>query len=178
MAELSTLARPYAKAAYEYAEAAGTLDQWSSMLGTLEGVVSQAVVVNLLASPEYTTQAQAQALIEVCGDSLSDKGQNLVRLLAENRRLSLLPFIRQQFEALKAQREKSVDVELVSAQAIDPEQQEKLTTALSRRLDRKVNVTVTIDNSLIGGVLVRAGDTIIDGSIRGRLSKLAEALNS
>lgn len=178
MAELSTLARPYAKAVFEYAEAAGALDQWSAMLGTLKGVVLQSAFISLLNSPALTTENQAQSLIDVCGDSIDEKGQNLIRLLAENRRLSLLPFISEQYEMLKAQREKSVDVEVVAAHAINESQQQQLSEALRRRLDRTVNVTVSIDKTLIGGVLVRAGDTIIDGSIRGRLTKLAEALNS
>lgn len=178
MAELSTLARPYAKAVFEYAEAAGALEQWSGSLGVLGSVVADAVMQKLLTSPELTTRQQASTLIDVCCEALDDKAGNLVKLLAENRRLPLLPFIREQFEALKLQREKSVDVELVSATRLDQEQQDKLTQALSRKLDRSVKVTVSIDQSLLGGVLIRAGDTIIDGTIRGRLTKLAEALNS
>lgn len=178
MAELSTLARPYAKAVFEYAEAAGALEQWSGSLGVLGSVVADAAMQKLLGSPELTTRQQASTLIEVCGESLDDKASNLVKLLAENRRLPLLPYIREQFEAFKLQREKSVDVELISATTLDPAQQEKLAQALSRKLDRSVKVTVSIDQSLLGGVLIRAGDTIIDGTIRGRLTKLAEALNS
>jgi F-type H+-transporting ATPase subunit delta len=178
MAELSTLARPYAKAAFEYALAGNTLDQWSSMLGTLAEVLAQPPVAALMASPALTLQAQAQRIIEICGDSLDNQGQNLVHLLAENRRLQLIPAIRAQFEQLKAQRQKTVDVTVTSAHPLDEGQQEKLSQALSQKLDRAVNMTVAIDQSLIGGVVVRAGDTIIDGSLRGRLSKLAEALNS
>lgn len=178
MAELSTLARPYAKAVFEYAEAAGSLDQWSAMLGTLSAVVADTVVQKLLNSPELTKQQQSASLIDVCADSLDEKGQNLVRLLAENRRMKLLPFISEQFETLKLQRQKSVDVELISATPLDNELQDKLAQALSKKLDRSVNISASVDQSLLGGVLIRAGDTISDGSVRGRLTKLAEALNS
>ncbi|MGD9659720.1 MAG: F0F1 ATP synthase subunit delta [Porticoccaceae bacterium] len=178
MAELSTLARPYAKAVFEYAQASGALEQWSSALAVLSAVVSQETMQKLLSSPELTTQQQAATLFDVCAESLDDKSRNLVQLLAENRRLPLLPFIREQFEALKLQRQQSVDVELVSAQPLDQAQQGKLVQALARKLERSVNITTSVDESLLGGVLIRAGDTVIDGSVRGRLTKLAEALNS
>ena len=178
MAELSTLARPYAKAVYEHAADAGKLVEWSSMLDTLSAVVADPAVDALLNSPAYTTEQQGQALIELCGDALDDKGGNLVRLLAENRRLPLLPFIRQQYGELRAQQEKTVEVDVVAAYAVSDDQVAKLKQSLSARLDRSVNVSVSVDSSLIGGVLIRAGDTIIDGSIRGRLTKLAEALNA
>ncbi|MFA5633172.1 MAG: F0F1 ATP synthase subunit delta [Porticoccaceae bacterium] len=178
MAELSTLARPYAKAVFEYAEAAGALEPWSALLTVLGTVVADPKVEQLLASPTVSTAEQAAALIDICAEALDDKGRNLVLLLAENRRLRLLPYIREQFEVLKLQRQKSVNVELVSATPLDQEQQDKLIGALARKLDRSVNATVSVDPSLLGGVLIRAGDTIIDGSIRGRLTKLAEALHS
>lgn len=178
MAELSTLARPYAKAAYEYAVEGDALDSWSAMLKTLTAVVQHSAVKALLDSPERSTQQQGESLVEICGDALDGKGRNLIGLLAKNRRLALIPYIGDQFEVLKAQREKTVDVQVVAASELDTAQQEKLSQALSRRLDRRVNMTVSIDKSLLGGVLIRAGDTVIDGSIRGRLTKLAEALNS
>lgn len=178
MAELSTLARPYAKAVFEYAEAQDSLEHWSETLKLLSLVVGDDRVKKLLDSPAQTTGQQAAALIEIYGEALDDKGQNLVRLLAENRRLKLLPFMAEQYENLKLQRQKSVDVELVCASEITPAQQESLVAALNKKLDRSINVKVAIDKTLLGGILIRAGDTIIDGSVRGRLTKLAEALNS
>jgi len=178
MAELRTLARPYAKAIFSYAETSATLDQWSSSLELLSSVVEESTIQRFLVSPEYTTQQQADTLVDICGESLDDKAQNLVSLLAENRRLSLLPFVLSQFRDLKAAREKAVDVELYSAAELDEQQRQQFSQALSLRLDRRVNLNVSIDKSLIGGILVRAGDTVIDGSIRGRLNKLAQALNS
>ena len=178
MAELRTLARPYAKAVYEYALAAGDLDQWAGTLDLLSAVVAEEKVARLLASPDLTVQQQAAAVVDLCADAIDDKARNLVHLLAENRRLTLLPFIAEQYRALKTREERAVDVELVSASQLDEGQQESFTRALSQRLERTVRLSVSVDKSLIGGVLIRAGDTIIDASIRGRLNKLAEALNT
>ncbi len=178
MAELSTLARPYARAAFEYADAKGELQGWSKTLALLAAVVQQDTVERLLSSPSYTAKQQAEKLISVCGEDLSQQLKNYIGALSENRRLLLLPQIQQQFEVLKANREKSVDVTIESATELTVEQQEKLTKALSARLEREVYMQVSVDKSLLGGAVVRAGDTVIDGSIRGRLAKLAEALTS
>jgi F-type H+-transporting ATPase subunit delta len=109
---------------------------------------------------------------------LGATGQNFISILSENRRLQLLPQISHQFEIMKANREKAVDVDLIAAHEMDAEQQQKLSDALSAKLERKVNMQVSLDKSLLGGAVIRAGDTVIDGSIRGRLTKLAESLNS
>jgi len=178
MAELSTLARPYAKAAFEYASDANDLQGWSKNLALVAAVAQQNAVEKLLSSPSYTAAQQAEKTIEVCGDAITDKVRGFMRVLAENRRLQLLPQIYRQFEVLKANREKTVEVSVVSAIEISAEQQNKLASALSAKLEREVNMQVSVDDSLIGGAVVRAGDTVIDGSIRGRLAKLAEALNS
>ena len=178
MAELSTLARPYARAAFEYAAQAGELQSWSDSLSTAGSVAQQSNVVDLLSSPSVTAQQQATALIEICGDALDERGQNFLTVLSENHRLQLLPEISLQFDVLKANREKAVDVELVAAHELDAEQQQKLSDALSAKLERKVNMQVSLDKSLLGGAVIRAGDLVIDGSIRGRLAKLAESLHS
>ena len=178
MAELSTLARPYAKAAFEYAMEAGDLQGWSDSLGTVSSVAKQSSVDQLLSSPSSTASEQAAALTGICGESLSSAGKNFICILSENRRLKLLPEIAHQFEIMKANQEKAIEVDVASAQPLDEEQQEKLTEALSKKLERKVNMQVSLDKSLLGGAVIRAGDTVIDGSIRGRLTKLAESFNS
>jgi len=178
MAELSTLARPYAKAAFEYANAGGTLAQWSSMFATLAAVATQEQVSQQLAAPALTAEQQAKLLLDLCGDALDVAAANFVRTLAANKRLRLLPTIRELFEQLKAQQEKTVEVEITSAFELDAAMQEKLATALKSKLSRDVKVHASVDQSLIGGVLIRAGDTVIDSSVRGRLAKLAEAMNS
>jgi F-type H+-transporting ATPase subunit delta len=178
MAELSTLARPYAKAAFEFADSAGDLASWSQSLALAAAVAQQPNVVQLLSSPSVTADQQVTALIGICGDVLSAQGKNFLTVLSENRRLQLLPEISQQFDILKANREKAVDVEVTAALELDADQQQTLSDALSAKLQRKVNMQVRLDKSLLGGAVIRAGDTVIDGSIRGRLAKLAESLHS
>lgn len=178
MAELSTLARPYAKAAFEYALAHNDLAGWSRQLGTAAAVAGTETMVKLLSSPELTSEQRAKALLDVCGDALDDRARNFVCVLAENKRLMLLPEILALFEQLKANQEKSVDVDVVSAFPLEQAVAERLAQALRGKLQRDVSINASVDQSLIGGVLVRAGDVVIDGSVRGRLAKLATAMNS
>lgn len=177
MAELSTLARPYARAAFEYA-VSGDMAAWSSQLSLAAAVAQTDNMVRVLNSPSLTSARQAQLFIEVCGDALSAKVQNFIKVLAENKRLALLPEISSLYDQFKANREKSVDVEVTTAFELEATIQEKLATALSGKLERDVNVQTAVDNNLLGGVVIRAADVVIDGSIRGRLNKLAEAMNA
>jgi F-type H+-transporting ATPase subunit delta len=178
MAESITLARPYANAAFEVAAVDNALAQWSLMLKMLAALTSQAKISELLKSPALTAEKLSEALLLICGDSVSSKGSNLVRLLAENRRLVLLPQISELFDALKDAREKSIDVEISSAYALSDAVVASLTAALEKRLDRTVKLHRTVNKQLIGGVVIRAGDTVIDSSVRGKLNKLAESLSS
>lgn len=178
MAELTTLARPYAKAAFEYARASKDLAGWSAMLATASAVAQQSVMQQVLSLPSYTADQKAQTFVDVCGESLSGPGQNFIKNLAANKRLSLLPHIAALFEQLKAAQEKSIDVEVVSAFTLSADLQEKLAQALSKKLSCDVRLQSSVDQSLIGGAIIRAGDTVIDGSVRGRLAKLAEAMNA
>ncbi len=178
MAELTTIARPYAKAAFEVALKDGSLPAWSDMLGLMASVANQATVRAVLTDPALSSSQTAQALIDVCGDGLQDKGQNFVRLLADNKRLQLLSEISQLFEILKAEQEKSVDVEITTAFEISSEIAARLASALGSRLQREINLDTTVDRQLIGGAIIRAGDTVIDSSVRGKLSKLAESISA
>ena len=178
MAELTTLARPYAKAVFEYANGKGKLGKWSEMLGVAAAVAGEEPVAKLLSSPALTTAQQAQSFVEICGDALNDQAQGFINVLSENKRLTLLPEISVLFESLKAELESSVDVEIISAFELDTATTDKLAKALTTTLKREVSITTSVDNSLIGGVVVRAGDTVIDDSVRGKLHKLAEAMNS
>lgn len=178
MAESITLARPYANAAFEVAAAGNALAEWSDMLRTLAAVAANDKVSQLLKNPALTAQQQSGTLLSLCGDEISGKGQNLIGLLAENRRLALLPQIAEIYEVLKAAKEKSIDVELSTAYALSDDLVEKLTKALQKRLDRTVKLHTTVNKQLIGGAVIRAGDTVIDSSARGKLNKLAESLSS
>lgn len=178
MADFTTFARPYAKAAFEAALAAGKLEEWSRMLGLTAAVTGNEKVAAALASPSLTGPDQAKLVIDLCGDAIDDQLRNLIAILAENKRLALLPDIVRLFEQMKAVHEKRIDVDVYSAFPLPEDAREKLTEALKRRLQREVKIHSEVDKSLIGGVLIRAGDLVIDGSVRGRLNKLAEAMNS
>ncbi|AVO53161.1 MULTISPECIES: F0F1 ATP synthase subunit delta [Pseudomonadaceae] len=178
MAELTTLARPYAKAAFEHAQAHQQLANWSAMLGLAAAVSIDDTMQRVLKAPRLTSTEKATAFIEVCGDKFDAQAQNFIHVLAENDRLALLPDIFAQFELYKAEQEKSIDVDVTSAFALSDEQQDKLAKVLSARLGREVRLHAAEDATLIGGVLIRAGDLVIDGTVRGKLAKLAEALKS
>ena len=178
MAELSTLSRPYARAAFEYARDNNALAEWQSQLATVAAVTLETAKDGVLNNPSLTADQQASTLIEVCGDSIGTAAQNFVRILASNKRLALLPQIHAQFAQFKANQERAVDVEVISAFDLDGTVSERLAQVLGKKLERDVNVSTTTDSELLGGVLIRAGDMVIDGSVRGRLNKLAEAMNS
>jgi len=178
MAELTTLARPYAKAAFEYAQAHQQLASWSAMLGLAAAVSQDDRMQRVLKAPRLTSTEKATTFIEVCGDKFDAQVRNFLHITSENNRLELLPEIAELFELYKAEQEKSVDVDVTSAFALSDEQQDKLAKVLSARLNREVRLQVAEDAALIGGVIIRAGDLVIDGSIRGKLANLAEALKS
>ncbi|MFK7863413.1 MAG: F0F1 ATP synthase subunit delta [Pseudohongiellaceae bacterium] len=178
MAELSTLARPYAKAAFQVALQDSGLDSWSKMITLSAAVVDDKSVSALLVDPSLSSEQLATSFIGVCGDELDTKGQNFVHLLAENKRLLLLPMISEQFQALKANQEKSLDVEVTTAYELSSEILEKLADSLKTRLQREVKLNTNVDQSLLGGAVIRTEDTVIDSSVRGKLVKLAESMNS
>jgi F-type H+-transporting ATPase subunit delta len=178
MAQLTTVARPYARAAFETAVTAGALKGWSAMLGMLGRLVQDKKVASYLADPARSSGERAQTLIDLCGSELDAKGQNFLMVLAANKRLPLLPEISIIFEEMKAEHEKSVDVEVISAFSMDEAATNKLAAALRQRLQREVKLNTSIDKSLIGGLVVRAGDLVIDGSVRGKLNKLIESMNA
>ncbi len=177
MAELTTLARPYAKAAFEFALQEGCLQKWSEMLKLLTAVSMHSSIKHMVATPILTKVQKANAFFEICGDELDESGRNFVSVVAYNKRLQLLPEISLIFEQLKANQEKTVDVELTTAYELSEETYANLTRSLSAKLAREINVNTSIDSTLLGGVVVRTGDLVIDGSVRGKLAKLAEQLN-
>lgn len=178
MAELATLARPYGRAAFEVANKEGQLPLWSEALATTAAVTHNKKVKSLLSSPSLTAKQKSDAIVDVLGDVSSPQFANFIAALAENDRLMLVPEIFNLFSAMKAQQEKSVDVSVTSAYAIGEALESKLAGALTKSLARTVNLTTEIDKNLLGGAIIRAGDTVIDGSLKGRLSKLAETMNA
>lgn len=178
MSQLTTYARPYAKAAFKTAADSGSLQTWSDGLVLLSAVMQQEKVATYLSTPSLTAEQQATTLLDLCGDEIDSKLHNFVRLLADNGRLALLPEVTVLFEALKADSEKTVEVEVVSAQALETEAEQRLVESLKNRLQREVKLSSSVDASLIGGMIVRAGDLVIDGSVRGKLKKLTETMNA
>lgn len=176
MAELATLARPYAKAVFELAQGENALDRWSRMLGVLGSVAAIPKIRQLLDSPDLPDVQKGHRLLDVCGDEIDERARRMVHVLAENRRLGLIEEIREQFEVMKAQAEQVLDVEVISAFPLSQAQQASIQTALGKRYQREVNLSSRVDRHLLGGAVIRAGDTVIDGSVRGKLAKLAETL--
>ena len=176
MAEPATLARPYAKAAFDLAREEKTLADWSALLGGLAAAVRDPKVAQWIGHPAIGRGQLAEILINAGGGNLSQTSQNLLRLLAEYHRLKLAPAIAQQFEALRAEAERRVDVEVTSAAKIDDAQQKALADAIRRKLDREVEIEWKIDPELVAGAVVRAGDLVIDGSVRGELERLNTVL--
>lgn len=178
MAELTTVARPYAKAAFQFADQNGKLAEWSAMLDFVAAVSQEQSVVQFLGNPKISSEQKAQGFMKLCADKLDAQGSNFVTLLAQNKRLPALSEIAALFEALKSQKEQSVDVEIVSAFALTADQANKLASSLKQKLGREVNVTTAVDTAILGGAIIKAGDLVIDGSVRGKLAKLADTLNS
>jgi len=178
MAELTTLARPYAKAAFEYAHSQANLQTWADQLAVAAGVVAEPKVARLLSDPAKTPSQLSALIIDIMQEDTSSPVANFIRILADNRRLLLLPAVNSLFSQLKANLEASVDVEVVSAFDLTDAETQKIVSVLKGKLNKDINVHTKTDASLIGGVVIRAGDMVIDGSVRGRLNKLAEAMNS
>jgi F-type H+-transporting ATPase subunit delta len=178
MAESITIARPYAKAAFSAAKEHNALDQWSEMLAYSSLVAKDENMVVVLDHPALTSHQKASVFVEACGDKLNEHAQNLVNVLSEHGRITLMSEIASLFESFKAQLEHSVDVDIESAFDLGTEQQEKLAEALTAKLDRKVNITSSVNNMLIGGAIIRTRDLVIDASVKGKLAKLAEAIGA
>lgn len=178
MAELMTVARPYAKAAFEVAKEKGLVADWDNMLNVLAGAAKDQKFSKALSNPSFSAEEKASALADVCSEVATTEGKAFLLSLAENNRLSLLPAISALFNEFKLEFDKAVDVVVTSAYPLSSEQENTLAVSLGKKLDRKINLASETDASLIGGVVIRTGDLIIDGSVRGKLAKLAEAINS
>jgi F-type H+-transporting ATPase subunit delta len=178
MAERITTARPYAKAIFALARKTNTLAQVGATLTRAAEVVADPRVRALLGSPRMTPTQLAEFVTGVVGDGLDEYGRNFVSLLAQNRRLGFLPEIAALFEQMKADVENAVDVEVVAATALTPDQESRYAAALQKKLGRSVRLHTRVDGSLLGGAVLKAGDLVIDGSIKGRLERLAVELTA
>ncbi|UUM30600.1 F0F1 ATP synthase subunit delta [Vibrio japonicus] len=177
MSDLTTIARPYAKAAFDFAVEKGELDQWGQMLSFAAEVANNAQVKELLTG-SISADKLAEIFVAICGEQVNANGQNLLKVMAENGRLSALPDVCKQFFILKKEHEKEIDAEVISATELSDEQRADISSKLEQRLERKVKLNCSVDEALLGGVIIRAGDLVIDNSARGRLNRLSDALQS
>jgi F-type H+-transporting ATPase subunit delta len=178
MAEKLTIARPYARAAFEEARKNGGLAPWSEALQAAALVVKDPRVAMLLDDPRVTAAELAQLVDGIAAVPLGEQGANFVRTLADNHRLAYLPEIAELFGTFKDEAEGVADVTVISAAALDEAQREKIAAALQRRLKRKVRLHCETDPALIGGAILRSGDLVIDGSLRTRLNRIAYELTA
>ena len=173
MAEKATIARPYAKAAFESARSHKAFDRWSTVLATASSVVQDERVARLLSSPRVTPEQLSGLVGEIAGHMMDQQISNFLATLADNRRLALLPEIATLFEALRAEAENIADVQVISAVQLNEAQKQRLAAALEKGLKREVRLHCEVDAALIGGASVRAGDFVIDGSLKARLDRLS-----
>ncbi len=176
MSDFTTAARPYANAVYDLAKETGALDSWSDALSNLAAVVADEEMQKLLGSPDTGAQEKSDLIIQIMGDRLTEQQQNLVKLMAENGRLMSMSNVLDQFEVARAKAENKIDAEVISAFELTAEQTDELANTLKNKLGCEITLTTSIDESLIGGVVIKAGDTIIDASMKSQLDSLALSL--
>ena len=176
MADNTTSARPYARAVYTLATETSTVDSWGEALALMAAVAADESMQDVLDKPQLSKEQKGELMLKVLSDRINQQQQNLVKLLAENGRLPALPEVADQFESFRAEAEGKVEAEVISAFDLTSEQQQAITTTLKSKLGRDVSITTRTDESLIGGVVIKAGDTIIDGSLKSQLESLAFSL--
>lgn len=176
MTEKATLARPYAEAVFKRAKETGAAAKWSEMLGFLSVVIQDKDIATASDNPKISDRKFTDLLLDICAGQVNEEGANFIKLLVKNNRLSLVPHIANLYEQYKANDEGYVDVEVLTAFSLTEQEQKNFAASLEKKLNKKVHIKVAIDESLIGGVLVRAGDRVIDGSIKGQLQQLAKRL--
>lgn len=176
MQQNTTQARPYATAVFELAQAESDLAAWSEMLRLLNLIVSDSQMQRLLNDPRLDSEFLADFVLDISAERLSEAGRNFVRVLADAGRLSLAPQIYQLFEQRRTESEGVVDVEVVSAYELEQHEQDKIADVMAKRFGKKINISARIDSSLIGGMVIRTGDSVIDASIRGKLRQLGSEL--
>ncbi|HEX2585119.1 MAG TPA: F0F1 ATP synthase subunit delta [Steroidobacteraceae bacterium] len=173
MAEKATIARPYARAAFEYAQSHNALKTWSDALTIAAAVVADTNVAKLLNNPGVSPAQIVDLIADIAGSKLDTSARNFVATLAANRRLALLPHIATMYEAMRADVENRAQVDVTSAAPLNEAQQQRLASALKKRLNRDVQLSLSVDPTLIGGAVIRCGDMVIDGSVKVRLARLA-----
>ena len=176
MAEATTLARPYALAAFDIAKEHNRFDHWSHALKQLAQITRTPEVGEYVTSPVHSSEAKATTVVDLLEDDLTESTKRFVHVLAENQRLVLISEIREIFEELLAEEHKTLAVEITTAVELTPEEIKAFDNALTRKYQREINMTINVDPEIIGGALIRAGDTVLDSTVRGKLEKLQTTL--
>jgi F-type H+-transporting ATPase subunit delta len=176
MAEISTLARPYAEAVFRLAREKHALVEWADRLATLAVIASDERIQAVIADPNTSATGAAELIGSIAGASLGEIGKSLLNVLTANDRLTLLPEIASQFEVLKAEAEGKLEATIISAQEMSEAQKADMVAALRSKFGREVQASVEVEPGLIGGAVITIGDQVIDGSVKGRLQKMAAAL--
>jgi F-type H+-transporting ATPase subunit delta len=181
MSDFETSARPYARAVFELATEEGQLQQWQDRLRLAAVIAADTDMLAMFELPSMLASEQAELFLSVASESakadINDDFKNLVALLAENGRLAIFSAIATVFETLKQEAEGRIEVLIRSAKELTAEQQEKISKSLGERLGKEISISTEIDESLIAGAVITAGDLVIDGSASGRMDKLSTALN-
>ncbi len=178
MSEQISLARPYAKAIFEIARDSGDYSLWSDQLEFLAMVAADPAMKEIIQNPEITEQRFTNLILDVGKDQFNEHTQNLVKLLVHNDRLAAADDINQQFLVLRDEAEQVIEAQLITASEVDDAQKQSIETALSGRLGKKIKLETSVDESLIGGAVVRAGDWVVDGSVKAQLQDLVGAIGS
>ena len=178
MAEISTIARPYAVASYKLAKEQKTMAKWSEMLSFATAVVNDAQMSAYIQDPKVLSSELQTTFLKVCGEQLNEYGQNLIKVLIEYGRLSILPAIAHAFEELKAQDEGTLEAQIIAASKPSAAETKDLIKRLEAKFGKKIEATVSVDAELIGGIKIIVGDTVIDASVKSQLQNLAYTLTA
>ncbi|NIO40465.1 MAG: F0F1 ATP synthase subunit delta [Burkholderiales bacterium] len=177
MAELVTIARPYAEAAFSLAKQRDELGKWSEMLSLMVSVYNDSEFQSAIGAPSVTGADVERLMLSICGERIDGNARNFVQLLVENSRLAAIGDVQRLYEQLKSDDEGVVDAQIASAYPLQDQQLEKIVALLAKRYDKKISPTVDVDAELIGGIKVQVGDKVWDASVRGRLEEMAVALS-
>lgn len=178
MAEITTIARPYAEAVAKLAGERNRWQAWSDMLASAAAVAADPQVTALAGNPAIAAERVAELIVSVCGNRLDAEGANFVRLLAENKRFNALPEIASLFEDIKAAQEGTLEARVTTAFELTAEQLVGLVTKLEAKFGKKISASQRVDADLIGGVIIQVGDEVMDASVRGRLQGMAATLKA
>ena len=178
MAEVSTLARPYARAIFNLASGDDSFTKWSETLTLLKEIISNQSVQEIISNPEIESDQLISFFTDICKEGLDDKGINFLKTAAENNRLDLIPEIADSFEIMQAERDGSIEAQVISAYAVNATQKNSIAAALKKRFGREVSIKTKTDKSLLGGIIIYAGDIVIDGSVKTQLEKITHSLLS